>query len=265
MRIRKNEQKRQHRIVTEVVRFPDEFIDHQSIDGIAIKHGPARIIQRFLSEANSHLRNHGLDLTFSSFDTLVHVNEQNSQTWKPLLPTFLPQNGLVDSDRAFCLIGRNSEGLAVTTQAMCVFDWQNTNFAVEAEAMRLFYLHPKTMAPVQESCTVTAPLAHQISGQVCFGGAVWYHPTFRGRTLVPLLARISRAVAYARWQPDIVTAIFAQGLYSKGFPAMTGFTQFDLGIVLQNFALGPYLGVVGMITGQECLGDFESYLSSDTG
>lgn len=180
MRTRNNEDKHEHRI------------EHQRIDAIPINYGPSVIIQRFLSEANSKLRNHGLDLTFSSFETLVHVNEQNGQSWKPLLPTFRPQNGLVDNDRAFCLIGRNSEGLAVTTQAMCVFDWQNTNFAIEAEAMRLFYRHPETMAAVQERCTVTAPLAHQISGKVSFGGAVWYHPTFRGRTLVPLLARISR-------------------------------------------------------------------------
>jgi len=235
---------------------------------IRIDFGPQDVLGRFFLLADYALRESGVTLGFGTFDEVVETNRTNRDTWRPLLSTFDPRNGLMDPDWAYALIGRNAQGKIVTAQAGRVFDWRHTNFTEQAQGLRLFFDNPAVKARSGEICTVTAPSASRLGGIAAFSGAGWWHPSVRGKVLGALLARVSRAYAYTRWQTDLTTAVMSTGLIEKGFAKQNGHRHVESGFALRNFEVGDYDGAVVWITADENLEDlvqFSAELESSLG
>jgi hypothetical protein len=231
------------------------------LSDIRVDFGPPEILGRFFLLADYALRETGVALAFGTFSELVETNRANRDTWRPIVPTFDPQNGLLHPNCAFALIGRDRHGKVVTAQAARIFDWSTTNFKIEAESLRLFYADPAQKARADETCTVTASSAQAMSGLVAFSGGAWWHPSVRGRLLGAVLSRVSRAYAYTRWQTDLTMAVMSKGLIEKEFAKKNGYKHAELGFALRNFELGDYDGGMVWITADEIIDDLQLFMA----
>jgi hypothetical protein len=92
-------------------------------------------------------------LSFATLDDLVVINRGNRDTWLPLIPIFDPAMGGTTAETGFVLLGRNSAGEVVATQAARLYDWPATCFHDEAASLRMFYADP---APALAEGAVTS-------------------------------------------------------------------------------------------------------------
>ncbi len=231
---------------------------------IRIVHGPADLFGRFFLMSDYLLRKAGLNLAFATFEELFAINESNRDTWKPIVPTFNFQNGLLDDSCAFALVARNAAGMAVSAQATRGFDWRQSCFQTEGESLRLFFAEPSKMATRGEMCTITAPSARTLSGRVAFSGGAWFHPSMRGKGLFSVLARVARSYAYTRWQTDLAMAVMSNGLIGREFWRQNGYQHAEAGFALRNFELGDYDGGAVWITTEELIDDIAWFMAQRT-
>jgi hypothetical protein len=167
---------------------------------LTIDHGPFELLGKFFLKAEMSARARGLELYFGSFEELAAVNTENRRQWAPLLPMFRAGADGLSEDTAFCILGRNSAGDVVATQAARFFDISKSNLLREAESLRLFY--GSTLGPTDAVCSIRAPIAKKITGYVAYSGSGWYRRDYRGIQLSAILPRISRAYALARWNTE---------------------------------------------------------------
>jgi hypothetical protein len=231
---------------------------HSFMEDVRVDYGPNDVLTKLFIAADGVLQDNEVVLSFASFEELVAVNQANRDSWLPLNPTFDPKNGNVGPDCAFTLLGRNRSGRVVTAQAMRIFDWPHTNFKKEAESLRLLYANPPCRAG-RPGCEVTAPSAHSITGRVGYGGAVWLHPSVRGRRMVSSMSRIGRAYALTRWQIDIAFGVTSTGGLASGFIGDAGFVHEEKGIAFADPKEGPLDAALFWITSAEMIQDFAAY------
>jgi hypothetical protein len=108
-------------------------------DNIRVWHGPVDVIRRFLRLGEQEALRRGLSLSFATFDELLTVNEQNRDSWKPLVGVFDPRLNMLEPSSSYCILGRNELGEVVSTQAARLYDWRQTNFHDEATSLRFIY------------------------------------------------------------------------------------------------------------------------------
>ena len=230
------------------------------LDGITLDYGPTGLLGRFFLQADAAARDLGVHLSFGTAQDLVKINKQNSDTWRPLLPIFDPAYGALDDNNIVAIIGRDSSGDVVATQAARLYNWSNTNFAAEAASLRLFYPDPQRQKLANESIRITTPAAASIAGRVCFSGGVWFHPEYRGRLLTAVLPRISRAYAFTRWFTDVTVTIMAEKLAECGVAARCGYTEINWDLTLQETRTGTVrCALLSMRTG-EMLQDLSTFI-----
>jgi hypothetical protein len=167
-------------------------------DALTIKHGPARLLARFILTADRAARRKGILLRLRhDFDELVQLNKFYvvRDLWYPILDAFNPRCTELTPENAFWISGENEDGEVVLTNACRVLDWSGTSLAEQACSLWYGY-------DAGQRCVVTADMAHQITGVVAWGGASWVRPDFRGRQLSYLTPRILKAYACARWPID---------------------------------------------------------------
>jgi len=193
-----------------------DLSDGSWLSAITIDHGPAELLGRFFLRADEALQARGITLSFGTFEELVATNAANTDTWHPLIPLFNPNSGPLAPDKAFCLLGRNDEGDVVATQAARLYQWPDTSFFYEAESLRLFYADPARSKQANEKCVVTAPSTKFVSGNVVFSGGGWYRRDYRKLSLSVILPRISRVLAFARWNSDYTISIMAEKVGHQG-------------------------------------------------
>jgi hypothetical protein len=228
------------------------------LDGITIDHGPIQLLGQFLLQADGAARRRDVRLYFAGIEALAEVNKLNADSWRPILPHYDPAYGGINSENAFCILGRNSAGDVVATQAARLYDWTETTLMEEATALRLFYPSPREMAHAGEKCTITAPAAASIRGRVAFTGAAWYRPDYRGRHLATLLPRIARAYAFAKWRTDFNISFIADRLVETGLARRCGYSNVQFAVELENFAIGTYRGALVWMAADEMLEDVSS-------
>jgi hypothetical protein len=231
---------------------------------VRIDHGPNELLARVFITCDAALSTHGVTLSFATFDELREANEANRESWRPLNPTFHPANGNVNDDCAFAMLGRDASGKVVTAQAMRVFDWQDTNFKLEAECGRLLFAKPRPMKRKETFCEISAPSASLITGRVGYAGAAWFHPSLRGRHLGALTARIGRAYGYTRWHFNMAFGVTSVALLPKGFIRDTGYAHAETGVKFVDPANGPSEAALVWLERDEILADFEGFLESNS-
>lgn len=215
------------------------------LDDLVLQYGPVDRIGRFLLMAESQMRQRGIHLSFATFGELVDANNRNKDSWLSLYPAFDPRLNALDDDEAFCILGRNDAGDVVLTHAARLYRWPDTTFAREAASLRYLYADPAPHVASGETCEVTARIAHSITGDAIFTGAVWYRPDFRKLMLAPIMSRITRYIAFSRWRNDLSFALMSKAVIDGGFPERCGVPNVDWAVKSAGSPLGALtLGIV---------------------
>jgi hypothetical protein len=227
-------------------------------DALTIKHGPARLLARFVVEGDRASRHFGVQLRLRyDFDELVYVNKQqvSAGTWFPLVNMFDPKYCDLNAENSYWLCGENDTGEVVLTQAGRVFDWPNTN--LEEQARLMFYGGREE----GQQCRITAEMARRIRGMVFCAGSHWIHPEFRGQHLSELTARLGRAYAAARWPIDWAIALITPALVKKGVARGYGYKHTSPSVFFPGSYLGDLELVIAYLSAEETYEDLASFLT----
>jgi len=228
-------------------------------DAITIKHGPTRLLSRFVLEGDKAARRAGLRLRLRhDFDELVYLNRQHvSQgNWFRLVDSYNPNYTDLTPENAFWIAGEDENGEIAATWAARVFDWPDASLAERAGDM--FYGR-ETDAP----CVVTAPAASLITGVVLCGGAAWVRPDFRGRQLSQLVPRIGKAYAFGRWPTDWSICYVSRILVEKGVAAGYGQKNFSYSIFYPKSPWGDLEVVLAYTTAADSYADLANFMESE--
>jgi hypothetical protein len=225
-------------------------------DALTVKHGPARLLSRFVLEGDKAARRSGLRLRLRhDFDELLYLNRREIArgNWFRLVNWFNPECSDVSPDNAFWVSGEDDAGEIVVTWAGRVYYWPGTSLAEQACAM--FYGRDDG-----QLCTVTAPAAQSITGVVLSAGSVWVRPEFRGRQLSHLFPRIGRAYACSRWPIDWTISLVAPVLVEKGVAAGYGQKNFSHSIFYPSSPWGDLEVVVSYTAAADIYHDLEEFM-----
>jgi GNAT superfamily N-acetyltransferase len=226
-------------------------------DALAIKHGPAPLLARFVVEADKAAREAGLRLRLRhDFAELNRINQQEvkSGNWYPLINMFNPERADIMPENAFWLSGENELGEIVTTFATRIYYWPDTN--LEEQAVAMLYGRDEG-----QRCIITADAAKLISGVVMSSGAAWVRPDYRRRGLSQLLPRIAKAYAVSRWPVDWTFGFVTRVLVEKGVASSSyGTGRYSYSVWFPDLPFGEL--VVAYTAAREVYEDLAKYLTT---
>ena len=225
-----------------------------------VEFGPAELLARFFLRAEHEARSQGVHLSFANCADMVAANELNKINWLPLLPLFNPKFAALNPENSFCILGRNGNGDVVSANAGRLYEWHQTDIVEEAQSLRLYYDDANRMKLPNESCTVTARLALQVSGRVAYVGAAWVHPNFRGRGLSETLPRIAKALAFTKWKPNWITSLMTESTHSKGLAEKFAYNHADWEVLWRNGPLGDLRCAILWMDMPHLVSDLDQYL-----
>jgi len=208
------------------------------LNDIVVERGPTDVLGPYFLHVELETRRRGVALEFCTPEQLLAANVDNRESWLPLVPMFDPKFGLIRSDNAFCVLGRNTKGEVVTANAILRYDWDATDFVDEATSLRLFYADPEKMRQPGEECIITTSRARCIRGSAAFSGAAWVRHDYRRRGLSELLPRFIKAYAAARWQLDVIFGMMAESVERRGLARPFGYEQIDWEAQWRNSIVG---------------------------
>jgi len=232
------------------------------LDDINIEHGPRDVLVPFFIRVTEQLAQRGLNLAFEPFDVLVKANQENRDTWRPLIPLFDPTYGFEPSE-GFVIVGRNPDGNIVATQAARFYDWAATSFKSEAESLRLFYRDPENARQPRETCTVSSRNGERVSGRVVFSGGGWYRRDYRKQWLSGLLPRLSRAYALTRWDSQHTISIMAEAVVDGGMARRCGYTNIEYSVDLRGGPVGDVRCALVWMDTEQLIEDLVAFNTMD--
>jgi hypothetical protein len=230
---------------------------------MVMQHGPIGLLSRAILKAEDAARQQGVSLAFAEFTELLEANQTNSATWRPIVTTFDCRFSDLNETSAFCILGRNRHGDVVACQAARFFDWRHTNFADEAQSLRLFYQDPAQDKLPNEKCRVSAVAARGTIGHVLYSGGAWYRPDFRGKGLVEYLPRIARAYAHTLWNIDCTVTLMAEAVVKGGVFPRNGYRNIEWAVDLLGTRLGDMHAAFLWIKQDEMLSDLSDFLGGE--
>ena len=226
-------------------------------DALTIKHGPARLLARFVLEGDKEARRRGIELRMRhDFDELVHFNKQQSAlgAWYPLVDMFNPDCTELTPENAFWMSGENENGEIVLTWGARIFNFIGTNLKEQARAM--WYGRD-----LGQPCTVTAEAASLITGICVCGGASWVRPDYRRQHLSRLVPRVGKAYACARWPIDWSFCYVTRAHVAGGLAASYGQRNLSYSVQYSDSPLGEL--VLAYTPVEEVYDDLASFLLSE--
>ena len=227
-------------------------------DALTIRHGPARLLSRFVLEGDQAARQIGIRLRLRyDFGELLYLNKQKvgNGTWYPLMRMFHPEYNNLIPENSYWISGEDEHGEIVATHAGRVHYWPETT--LEQEVDSLLYGTRRD----GQRCIVTAPDAKIISGVVVYGGSAWVRPDFRGKRLSQLLPRLGRAYALARWPINWGISIVAPVLVEKRVAAGYGYKRESRSIIFPGAPSGAVENVLVSVGAEDAYDDFAAILS----
>jgi hypothetical protein len=229
-------------------------------DALTVKHGPARLLSRFVVEGDKAARQMGLRLRLRhDFGELLYLNEREVAhgNWFKLVNMYNPGCCDLSPENSYWISGENEAGDIVLTQAGRIYYWPETSLSEEARSM--FYAGHDEGKP----CNVTAPAARRIGGVVFCAGSHWIRPDFRGHRLSHLLARLGRAYAMSRWPVEWAIALVAPVLVTKGVSAGYGYKHASHSIFYPASPWGDLEVVLAYLAQSEAYEDIAEYLGKE--
>ena len=229
-------------------------------DALTVKHGPARLLSRFVLEGDMAARQMGLRLRLRhDFGELLYLNEREVAhgNWFKLVNMYNPAYCDLSPENSYWISGENEAGDIVLTQAGRIYYWPETSLSEQAHAM--FYAdHGEG-----QLCNVTAPAAGHIGGVVFCAGSHWIRPDFRGHRLSHLLARLGRAYAMSRWPVEWAIALVAPVLVAKGISAGYGYKHASHSIFYPASPWGDLEVVLAYLSQNDAYEDIAEYLGKE--
>ena len=228
-------------------------------DALTIKHGPARLLARFVLEGDRAARRMGIRLRLRyDFAELLCINRQQIArgSWYRLPDNFNPEYSDLCPENSYWISGEDESGEIVATQAGRIYYWPQSTLRQEARMM--FYAGRDQ----GRRCTITATAAGSITGVVFCAGSHWIRPDFRGRRFSHLLARLGRAYAVSRWPVDWGMALVAPVLAEKGVAAGYGYKHASRSIFFPASPWGDLEFVLSYLNAPEAYEDLADFLSA---
>lgn len=210
------------------------------LDQVEIHHGPAPLLGRYVLYADSTTRKNGVQLSIEPISLLTEINEKNRDSWTPLMPGLDVKHSDLDNTNSICIVGRNSDGEIVATQAARLYDLSNTTLKDAAENLSIYYRNPSSHASAGENCRMHAWMGTMLRGQAGYSGATWVRPDNRGKRLVQILPRLARTLATGKWGPDFVFGLMEQKLVLGGVLGLNGFRNHEWSMEFSSPAIGTY-------------------------
>lgn len=228
---------------------------------ITVQHGPREQLARFFLAADKAARDRGVTLSLSTdFEMLREVNARNNGSWHGLAPAFDCAHGGINKSNGFWIMGRDSDGNIVTTQAARFFDLGDETLANYLSTLRLFYPNPEKQKRDGEICIVTAPSAQRIKSKIVFSGSGWVHPDYRRRHMMLILPRISRALALTQWDIGHTISLVSMKLVENGVATAYGYRNIEPGIEWLNSSVSAsYHGALVWMERREQLADMNRF------
>ena len=213
-------------------------------DQVDVTFGPQAIISRFILQGDREVRDRGVYLSVEDdFDALIDFNKSKPEKWFPLIPVFDPAYSELGAGNAFWIAGRDRDGDLVTVQCARFYDWRDSDFKSEFESLRFVYRDPDLERWPEECAFCNAPSGRRVSGLVCYSGGAWYHPDYRGLGLASIIPRLSRCIAYSRWNTDFTISVAESVLVEKGVVDSYGYTRVEDGLDWLNSFIGHLLNL----------------------
>ncbi len=151
---------------------------------------------------------------------------------QPLGEPFDPEKQHIKPSNAFWIIGRNSQGEVIHTQAMRLIELgEETLAGYMRERFRDF---PPTGLDLDlpGSRFRPGPGAKRITGNVCYHGEMWLNDSageYRGTGLSGVLARFAFMTCMLRWSPDYVFGFMPRPVAVRGLAEREGYMHNEPG------------------------------------
>jgi hypothetical protein len=228
---------------------------------VRLLHGNFALLGRAILAAEQSCKDLGVTLEITFAHEFLNINQQNRQTWLPVASIFNPNFSDVSPNNSLYIIGRNEHNEVVACQACRFFDWSNTTFKEECESLRLWYDDPNTKKNNNEQAIVNTLAGSGTTGKVCYSGAAWYRPDFRGKGLVEFLPRLARAYAAGVWGTTTTITLMAENNVKKGVFPRNGYRNIEWYIDVINNQSGTIRFAYLWIKNDEMESDLNDFLS----
>src|SRR4051812_8187054 len=137
-------------------------------DALTVKHGPHRLLSRFVLAGDRYARERGLRLRLKyDFEDLAWVNKHYvaQGSWYPIIGEFNPEHSELTPETAFWVAGEDENGEVAATYAGHIYYWPETS--LEEQALTVFYGRDEG-----QSAIVTTPVARTMRDELrCSVGA----------------------------------------------------------------------------------------------
>lgn len=230
------------------------------LSDVRIDFGPPDLLGRLFLKADRELHELGIQLSFAPVEMLIDLNRQHRASWRPLVPIFDHRVGGIDNKNGFCLVGRNCAGEIVATQACRLYTLTDRTLKEECESLKLFYADPEQSKGLQETCTITCPIADTLTGRVTYTGAVWFRPDYRSLGITSILGRVAKAYAFTKWYTDVTLTLMIQDVYAAGTARRAGFPHHEWEVWMRNTPLGTARAALIWMNTAEMLDYMQAFL-----
>ncbi len=193
---------------------------------------------RFVANSAEIFQKYGVQMEvgydFNAYRDILKFARPDQAIGAPFDPDvheLTPQN-------ACWMIGRNSDGEIIHTQALRMLDMSGQTVA-EYFTRRFREFPPAAPGlDLGRSRFRAGPQAKRMRGTVCYNGEFWIKPgdaTMRGQGLSCVLGRYAFFQALQHWDPDHMVGFMAKPVACKGFPQRLGWMHTQPGALRWYF------------------------------
>jgi hypothetical protein len=227
------------------------------LEDIRIDHGPAQTLGRFFLAADTMVRAAGIQLRLVSIKDASQAHTDNKESW-PVFPPMLDSRlSEIPEDFSYALLGYNSAGEVVSSQAGRVYDSPDRSLS-DLIGDQSFFYGQAALNAAYPTCHMTALAGRRIRGRFVYSGALWVRPDHRGSRMANVLPRISRAYALSRWGTDFTIA-FLSNVNSSLFK-LYGYPNVEKGVEVRGSSTADMTGSLMWMNVDELADDLAHFL-----
>ncbi len=183
----------------------------------------------YISGADDIVSDLGITLEIGSdFEFFCSIPSQQPDR-HAISPIFDPEESHVSSANAFWLIGRNTSGEIVLTQAIKLVRVGERGLLDHLRNNLSDYRPKGDRLDIAKSQINLTERAAELSGDLCYYGELWIKRTYRGSCLTAVMPRLMFATAISKWSPNVVFGIMEPLAACKGLAAREGFMHLEQG------------------------------------
>ena len=153
-------------------------------------------------------------------------------------------------------------GAIVTAQAGRIYD-TGARFLKDIADDRSLYYGDDPPPAGGLTCNLTAPSASRIGGRLVYSGALWVHPSHRGRKLAAILPRVSRVYALGRWNTNFTFAFIGAAMAKSPLLGLYGYKRVEPSYTFFENGQPIYTGSLMWMDAAELAHDIEDFVSSE--